>query len=86
MGARTGAYRRRKNPEAVAEGMGPLETALLGLLSLLLSFTFSMSASRYDSRRTAIVTEANDISTAVLNADLPVFRKLAPNLKIQNFG
>src|SRR5260221_11367398 len=70
LGVRTGSYRRKKNPDAVAEGIGPLETALLGLLSLLLSFTFSMSASRYDSRRAAIVTEANDISTAVLNADL----------------
>jgi FtsH-binding integral membrane protein len=70
LGVRTGSYRRKKNPDAVAEGIGPLETALLGLLSLLMSFTFNMSASRYDSRRSAIVTEANDISTAVLNADL----------------
>ena len=70
LGVRTGSYRRKKNPDTVAEGIGPLETALLGLLSLLLSFTFSMSASRYDSRRAAIVAEANDISTAVLNADL----------------
>jgi len=69
-GVRTGTYRRQKNPDAVAEGIGPFETALLGLLSLLMSFTFSMSASRYDSRRAAIVNEANDISTAVLNADL----------------
>jgi FtsH-binding integral membrane protein len=70
LGVRTGTYRRKKNPDAVAEGIGPLETALLGLLSLLLSFTFGISASRYDSRRSAIITEANDISTAVLNADL----------------
>lgn len=70
LGARTGTYRRKKNPDAVAEGIGPLETALLGLVSLLLSFTLNMSASRYDSRRSNIVTEANDISTVVLNADL----------------
>jgi hypothetical protein len=70
LGVRTGTYRRQKDPDTVAEGIGPLETALLGLLSLLLSFTFSMSASRYDSRRSAIVNEANDISTAILNADL----------------
>ena len=70
LGVRAGSYRRKKDPDAVAEGIGPLETALLGLLSLLMSFTFSMSASRYDSRRSAIVAEANNISTAVLNADL----------------
>ncbi|MEI9934968.1 MAG: hypothetical protein WDM71_08990 [Ferruginibacter sp.] len=70
LGVRIGTYRREKNPASVADGIGPLETALLGLLSLLLSFTFSMSASRYDARRTAIVTEANDISTAILDADL----------------
>jgi FtsH-binding integral membrane protein len=70
LGVKTGTYRRQKNPDAVATGIGPLETALLGLLSLLLSFTFSMSASRYDARRSAIVTEANDISTALMNADL----------------
>jgi FtsH-binding integral membrane protein len=69
LGLRLGNYRRKNNPDAIA-GIGPLETALLGLLSLLMSFTFSMSASRYDSRRSAIITEANDISTAVLNADL----------------
>ena len=69
-GVQAGNYQRRKNPAIVTSGLGPLETALLGLLSLLLSFTFSMSASRYDARRNAIVTEANEISTAVLNADL----------------
>jgi NADH:ubiquinone oxidoreductase subunit 5 (subunit L)/multisubunit Na+/H+ antiporter MnhA subunit len=70
LGVKTGTYRRQKNPNVVATGIGPLETALLGLLSLLLSFTFSMSASRYDARRSAIVTEANNISTAVMNTDL----------------
>jgi hypothetical protein len=70
LGVKTGSYRRQKNPHAVAEGIGPLETALLGLLSLLMSFTFSMSASRYDSRRSAIITEADNIGTAVMNADL----------------
>ena len=70
LGVKIGSYQKRKNPDAVEEGIGPLGTALLGLLSLLLSFTFSMSASRYDSRRSAIVNEANNISTVILNADL----------------
>ncbi len=49
---------------------GPVEGSLLGLLAFLLAFTFSMSASRYDARRHVLVEEANDISTAILRADL----------------
>jgi len=59
-----------KNSISLSEGLGPVEGSLLGLLALLLSFTFGMSASRYDSRRQAIIEEANDIGTAVLRCDL----------------
>jgi len=52
------------------ENLGPVEGSLLGLLALLLSFTFSMSSARYDNRRQVIVEEANHIGTAVLRADL----------------
>ena len=41
-----------------------------GLLFFLLAFTFSMSGSRYDSRRHVVVEEANNIGTALLRADL----------------
>ncbi|MDR3679208.1 MAG: hypothetical protein P4L41_04510 [Flavipsychrobacter sp.] len=70
LGLAIGSYQKRNNPDAKAEGVGPLESSLLGLLALLLSFTFSMSASRYDVRRSLIVTEANNISTAIVRADL----------------
>jgi hypothetical protein len=43
---------------------------LLGFIYLLLSFTFSMSLSRYDARRTVIYEESNCIGTAILRADL----------------
>jgi hypothetical protein len=43
---------------------------LLGLLGLLLAFTFGMANNRYDRRRELIIEEANDIGTAVLRADL----------------
>lgn len=65
-----GNYQKKNNPDAKAEGVGPLEGALLGLLALLLSFTFSMSASRYDTRRSLIIQEANNISTVFLRTDL----------------
>lgn len=70
IGVKIARYINRKNPDAKADGIGPMEGALLGLLSLLLSFTFSMSASRYDARRAFIVQEANDIGTVILRADL----------------
>jgi hypothetical protein len=67
-------YLRRRNlvkdPDQVADGLGPVEGSLLGLLALLLSFTFSMSAGKSDTRRQVIVQEANNISTAILRCDL----------------
>jgi hypothetical protein len=69
-GVRLGNYQKKYNPDAKAEGVGPLEGALLGLLALLLSFTFSMSASRYDTRRSLLIKEANDIGTVVLRSDM----------------
>lgn len=60
--------RQSGNPET--QGMGAIEGSLLGLLALLLSFTFGMSASHYDQRRSAIVQEANDVGTALLRCDL----------------
>jgi len=42
----------------------------LGLLALLLGFTFSMSMQRYDDRSQAVIEEANAIGTAVLRVQL----------------
>jgi len=52
------------------EGTGAVEAAMFGLLGLLLAFTFSGAASRFDDRRNIIVEEANDIGTAYLRVDL----------------
>ena len=70
LGAQTGRYTKLKWPESKADGIGPLEGALLGLLSLLLGFTLSQSASRYDTRRALIIHEANDIGTVILRSDM----------------
>jgi hypothetical protein len=51
-------------------GLGALEGAVLGLLTLMISFTFAMALSRFDGRREAVVTEANAIGTAGLRARL----------------
>ncbi len=60
----------RRHPEYSDEGFGAIQGSLLGLLALLLSFTFSMSSSRHDNRYEVMVAEANNIGTAILRADL----------------
>src|SRR5258708_4166274 len=44
--------------------------SLLGLLALLISFTFAMSANRYDARRQLVVTEANVLGGLYLQSGL----------------
>lgn len=45
-------------------------SAVLGLLGLMIAFTFSMALNRYDDRRELVVSEANAIGTAWLRAGL----------------
>jgi len=61
---------RRHREEGWRQGLGTLEGGVFGLMGLLLAFTFSGAASRFDARRTLIVEEANDIGTAWLRIDL----------------
>lgn len=55
--------------EAVAQANAIL-VAMLGLLSLLLAFTFSAALQRFDDRSLAVVTEANAIGTTYLRGQL----------------
>jgi hypothetical protein len=59
-----------KNPDHAKIELGTINGILMGMLGLLLAFTFGMSNSRFDKRRDIIIEEANDIGTAVLRADL----------------
>ena len=47
-----------------------MESAMLGLLALMLAFTFSMALTRFEARRDAVLTEANAIGTTALRARL----------------
>jgi hypothetical protein len=47
-----------------------VEGAVFGLLALLVAFTFSGAAARFDTRRQLILEETNDIGTAYLRLDL----------------
>lgn len=53
---------------SLSEPFGVLQAALLGVVGLILAFGLSLSLSRYEDRRAAIVTEANAIGTTYLRA------------------
>ncbi len=54
----------------VGSNFTTLESAMLGLLALMLAFTFSMALSRFEARRDALLNEANAIGTTALRARL----------------
>jgi hypothetical protein len=63
---------RARHQHAAASDLGTLTGASLGLLALLLAFSFSIALSRYDVRRTMVLEEANAIgSTANFALMLP---------------
>ncbi len=66
------ALRRRQlavGSEREASGASIVEGAVFALLGLLLAFSFSGAASRFDDRRKLVVEEANAIGTAYLRLD-----------------
>ena len=70
VGYRAGRRRMRSDPERGMTGLGAIEGAVFALFGLLIAFTFSGAASRFDSRRQLIAEEANAIGTAYLRLDL----------------
>ena len=60
-----------KSREAPSAGLvGAIQGAMLGLLGLLLGFSFAGAAGRFMERQDLIIHEANAIGTAYLRADL----------------
>lgn len=60
---------------AVDGGLGVIEGAVFALLGLLIAFTFSGAAERFNDRRALIAEEANAIGTAWLRLDLLAARE-----------
>lgn len=60
----------RRSDENTVEDLGAINGTLLGLLALLLAFTFGMSNSRFDARRGLVIEEANAIGTVILRTDI----------------
>jgi hypothetical protein len=69
-GRRLGVRRLAADPEGARAGLGAVEGAVFGLMGLLVAFSFSGAASRFEMRRQLIVQEANAIGTAYLRLDL----------------
>lgn len=70
VGYRLGARRQAQSDEPDRTHANALHGAVLGLLALLLGFTFAMAVSRYENRKTLMVDQANAIGTASLRASL----------------
>jgi len=70
LGRWLGRRRRGRDEEGARAGLGAVEGAVFALMGLLIAFTFSGAASRFDARRQLVVEEANAIGTAWLRVDL----------------
>lgn len=69
-GFRLGCRGAAKADPSAGGQIGAVQGALLGLLGLLLAFSFSAAGSRFMEKQDLIVQEANAIGTAYLRADL----------------
>ena len=69
-GRRFGVSRRPKESEGERDSLGIIEGAIFGMLGLVLAFTFSGAASRFNEKRMLIAEEVNTIETAYLRVQL----------------
>jgi hypothetical protein len=60
--------RLRERSDAHREPLAVIQAALVGFVALLLAFGMTMAVGRYESRRAAVVDEANTIGTTYLRA------------------
>lgn len=70
IGRRLGIQDKARDPQGISVGYGAVEAAVFTLMGLLVAFTFSAAAARFDARRQLIIEEANCIGTAYLRIDL----------------
>jgi len=70
LGFRVGLPLNKAKDEARRSQIGGVQGAVLGLLGLLLGFTFSMGVARFEARRDLVLKEANAVGTTWLRAGL----------------
>lgn len=59
-----------KDKERATSEEGYVVSGVMGLLALLIGFTFAMAVDRFDSRRQMVIEEANAIGTAYLRTQM----------------
>jgi hypothetical protein len=69
LGRSLGRRRQARDEEGARAGLGAVEGAVFALMGLLVAFTFSGAATRFDARRQFVIDEANAIGTAWLRLD-----------------
>jgi hypothetical protein len=85
VGYRAGAALRKRQPKQSGLDLGTIQGAVLGLLGLLLAFTYSYVSGRAEMRKQAVVEEANAIGTAYLRTQLmaePIRSELREALRV----
>ncbi len=70
VGYRLGRWNRAKADTGAKSQTNAIQAAMLGLLALLLGFTFTMALQRFDNRSQAVLNESNAIGTAYLRTQL----------------
>ncbi len=78
-GRRLGIRRRPAESEADRGNLGTVEAAVFALFGLLVAFTFSGAALRFNEKRMLVAEEANTIGTAYLRLHL-VAQQAQPEL------
>jgi MFS family permease len=87
LGQRLGRRSLEQQTDVVRSRLTGVETAIFGLMGLMIAFTFSGAASRYELRRQLTVEEANAIGTAYLRLDLlPAASQLAPREQFRQYA
>ena len=75
-------HRVRHLSEDLKDPFGVLQAALLGVVGLLLAFGLSLAVSRYEDRRSNIVSEANAIGKTYLRAQTLAEPERSPSLDL----
>jgi len=70
IGRRIAVWRRSRDPDDDKVGLSTIEGAIFALFGLMIAFTFSGAASRFNEKRMLVAEEANTIETAYLRLQL----------------
>ena len=86
IGQRLGRREKDVGTDSGRIQLAAVEAAIFGLMGLMIAFTFSGAAQRYELRRQLVVDEANAIGTSYLRIDLlPTVRQAALRDKYRQY-